>query len=124
MAVHHELREEGGGGPGDLRGGPGELVRHAWGEGTELSGGGSSFGGPRERSTHRAIPLPSLSQAIWDALGKHRKKPVYELLGGKTKERMPCYATTSRPDLARDMGFWGAKFPLPYGPASGERGMR
>ncbi|KAL7552675.1 hypothetical protein ACHAWF_015903 [Thalassiosira exigua] len=68
--------------------------------------------------------ISAVDLAIWDALGKLKKVPVYELLGGKTKERMPCYATTSRPDLAKDMGFWGAKFPLPYGPANGESGMR
>ena len=37
---------------------------------------------------------------------------------------MPRYATTSRPDLAKDMGFWGAKHQLRYGPADGDRGMR
>jgi len=68
--------------------------------------------------------ISAVDLAIWDALGKLKKVPVYELLGGKTKEKMPCYATTSRPDLAKEMGFWGAKFPLPYGPASGEQGMR
>ena len=45
-------------------------------------------------------------QAIWDALGKFKGVPVYELLGGKTKHSMPCYATTARPDLAKEMGFW------------------
>jgi L-rhamnonate dehydratase len=68
--------------------------------------------------------ISAVDLAVWDALGKSRGVPVYELLGGKTKERMPCYATTSRPDLARDMGFFGAKFPLPHGPASGDWGMR
>jgi L-rhamnonate dehydratase len=58
-----------------------------------------------------------------DALGKFKNEPVYNLLGGKTKERMPIYATTARPDLAKEMGFWGAKFPLPHGPADGDAGM-
>ena len=39
---------------------------------------------------------------------------MYNLLGGKTKERVPCYATTARPDLAKEMGFFGAKVPLPW----------
>jgi L-rhamnonate dehydratase len=68
--------------------------------------------------------ISAVDLAIWDALGKVKGVPVYELLGGKTKEKMPCYATTARPDLAKEMGFWGAKFPLPYGPASGEWGMK
>jgi L-alanine-DL-glutamate epimerase-like enolase superfamily enzyme len=28
-------------------------------------------------------------------------QPIYNLLGGKTKEKLPVYATTSRPDLAK-----------------------
>jgi len=38
--------------------------------------------------------------------------------------RLPVYATTARPDLAKKMGFVGAKFPLPYGPGDGDEGMR
>mmetsp|Transcript_10012 Transcript_10012/g.21174 ORF Transcript_10012/g.21174 Transcript_10012/m.21174 type:complete len:308 (+) Transcript_10012:236-1159(+) len=68
--------------------------------------------------------LSALDLAIWDALGHLRGLPVYALLGGKTKEKMPVYATTARPDFAKDMGFHGAKFPLPFGPAQGEEGMR
>ncbi|KAL7500688.1 hypothetical protein ACHAWT_008543 [Skeletonema menzelii] len=68
--------------------------------------------------------ISAIDLAIWDALGKLKGVPVYELLGGKTKDKIPCYATTSRPDLAKEMGFFGAKFPLPFGPASGEIGMK
>jgi len=68
--------------------------------------------------------ISAIDLAIWDALGKLRGVPVFELLGGKTKDKIPCYATTSRPDLAQEMGFFGAKFPLPFGPASGEIGMQ
>ena len=34
------------------------------------------------------------------------------------------YATTARPDLAKALGFVGAKIPLPYGPGDGDEGMR
>jgi L-rhamnonate dehydratase len=67
--------------------------------------------------------ISAVDLAIWDALGKLRQMPVYAMLGGKTKENMPVYATTSRPDLAQKMGFHGAKFPLPFGPAQGQSGM-
>ena len=68
--------------------------------------------------------MSAIDLAIRDALAKLKKVPVYELLGGKTKDKMPTYVTTSRPDLAKEMGFWGAKFSLPYGQAYGDWGMR
>jgi L-rhamnonate dehydratase len=82
-----------------------------------------------------AQAISAVDIALWDALGKAVGQPVYNLLGGKTKvirawylfntdhdgdlvqERLPVYATSSRPDLSKKMGFVGGKFPLPYGPA-------
>lgn len=75
----------------------------------------------------KGLPIQAISAvdlAIWDVLGKLRNEPVYQLLGGKTKQRLPVYGTTARPDLAKAMGFCGAKFPLPYGPGDGDEGMR
>mmetsp|Transcript_4230 Transcript_4230/g.6288 ORF Transcript_4230/g.6288 Transcript_4230/m.6288 type:complete len:426 (-) Transcript_4230:117-1394(-) len=75
----------------------------------------------------KGLPIQAISAvdlAIWDCLGKLHKVPVYNLLGGRTKDALPIYATTARPDLAKKMGFVGAKFPLPYGPADGDKGMR
>jgi len=68
--------------------------------------------------------ISAVDLAIWDTLGKLRNEPLYALLGGKTKERLPVYATTARPDLAKQMGFKAAKFPLPYGPADGVEGLK
>ena len=68
--------------------------------------------------------ISAVDIALWDLLGKVKNEPVYNLLGGKTKARVPCYATTSRPDLAKDLGFFGAKVPLPWGPHAGDVGMR
>ncbi len=75
----------------------------------------------------KGLPIQAISAvdiALWDALGKLKQEPVYNLLGGKTKQRLPVYATTSRPDLAKKLGFVGAKFPLPYGPGDGDQGMK
>eukprot|EP00298_Acanthocystis_sp_HF-20_P005359 c15554_g1_i1.p1 GENE.c15554_g1_i1~~c15554_g1_i1.p1 ORF type:complete len:455 (+),score=188.75 c15554_g1_i1:74-1438(+) len=75
----------------------------------------------------KGLPVHAISAvdlALWDALGKLRNEPVYMLLGGKTKGSLPVYATTSRPDLAKKMGFVGAKFPLPYGVADGPAGLK
>jgi len=75
----------------------------------------------------KGLPIQAISAvdlAIWDCLGKVRNEPIYALLGGKTKERLPVYATTARPDIAKQLGFKGAKIPLPYGPGDGDEGLR
>jgi L-rhamnonate dehydratase len=68
--------------------------------------------------------ISAVDLAIWDCLGKLRGEPIYALIGGKTKERLPVYATTSRPDVARELGFHGAKIPCRYGPADGIEGLK
>ena len=57
-------------------------------------------------------------------MGRLRQEPVWAMIGGKMRERQPMYATGPRPDLAKELGFIGAKIPLPYGPAQGEQGLR
>eukprot|EP01083_Nonionella_stella_P190307 704821_1 len=68
--------------------------------------------------------ISAVDLALWDTLGQLKKEPVYNLIGGKVKNKIPIYATTARPDLAQSLGFVGAKIPLPYGPGDGERGMK
>ena len=68
--------------------------------------------------------ISAIDIALWDLAGKTLNEPVYHLLGGRTKQRVPVYATTSRPDLAKELGFHGAKVPLPYGPSDGPSGLR
>lgn len=75
----------------------------------------------------KGLPLQAISAvdlALWDLLGKLRSEPVYALLGGKTKTRLPVYTTTARPDIAKQLGFVAAKIPCPYGPADGDEGLR
>ena len=77
--------------------------------------------------SHKGLGVHAISAvdiALWDLFGKTLGEPVYNLMGGRTKQRVPVYATGSRPDLAQEMGFNGAKIPLPYGPADGAVGMR
>ena len=76
----------------------------------------------RKGLTIQAISAVDL--ALWDLLGKLRGEPIYALLGGKTKDRLPVYATTARPDLAQKMGFVASKFPCEYGPGDGDEGLR
>jgi galactonate dehydratase len=37
--------------------------------------------------------LSALEMALWDIMGKHYGAPLYHLLGGKTRERIPTYNT-------------------------------
>jgi L-rhamnonate dehydratase len=68
--------------------------------------------------------ISAVDLALWDLLGKIRKEPVYQLLGGPVRREIEFYATGSRPDLAKKMGFIGGKMPLRHGPAEGEEGLR
>jgi len=75
----------------------------------------------------KGLPIQAISAvdiAIWDLLGKLRNEPVYAMLGGKSKDRLPVYCTTGRPDIAKQLGFVGAKVPCPYGPSDGDEGLR
>jgi len=75
----------------------------------------------------KGLPVAVISVidlAIWDLLGKLRNEPVYRLIGGATKERIDFYCTGPDPVAAKEMGFWGAKVPLPYCPDEGHAGLR
>jgi D-galactarolactone cycloisomerase len=37
--------------------------------------------------------LSGVDLALWDLWGKHLNQPVYKLLGGAVRERIPCYAS-------------------------------
>lgn len=67
--------------------------------------------------------ISAIDLALWDALGRSRGEPVWQLLGGKAHDEVPMYATGPRPDLAKGMGFVGGKLPLPAGPAEGAEGV-
>ena len=74
-------------------------------------------------STQAVQCLSAVDLALWDLVGKLRNEPVYALLGGRTKATLPVYCTTARPDLAKQLGFVGAKIPCPYGPSAGDAGF-
>jgi L-rhamnonate dehydratase len=68
--------------------------------------------------------ISGVDLALWDLLGKWRKEPVYQLLGGPVRDELIFYATGARPDLAQKLGFVGGKLPLHHGPAEGEEGLK
>lgn len=75
----------------------------------------------------KGLPIQAISAvdlAIWDLLGHIRNEPVYAMLGGKAHDRLPVYCTTARPDIAKKLGFVGAKIPCPYAPTAGDEGFR
>jgi L-rhamnonate dehydratase len=45
-----------------------------------------------------AMAISGVDLALWDLMGKALNQPVYRLLGGQTKDSIPCYVTT-HPDL-------------------------
>jgi L-rhamnonate dehydratase len=68
--------------------------------------------------------ISGVDLALWDLLGQIRQEPVFAMLGGAVREAIPCYATGSRPDLAKQMGFIGGKLPLHWSAAEGEDGLQ
>jgi L-rhamnonate dehydratase len=64
------------------------------------------------RSTQRfgAGGLASVAQsgidlALWDLKGKLLDQPVYRLLGGPSRDRILCYATSDDLDWSKELGF-------------------
>ncbi len=71
-----------------------------------------------------AYAVSAVDLALWDLRGKLLGQPVYQLLGGKQKERIFCYATGNDVDWYQELGFRGFKLACPYGPADGWEGIR
>jgi L-rhamnonate dehydratase len=78
--------------------------------------------------------ISAVDIALWDLLGKSAKQPVYRLLGGRTKARIPVYASrlysVNLSDLAseaeryKEDGYQAMKLRFGWGPADGAAGMR
>lgn len=75
----------------------------------------------------KGLPVAVISVidlALWDLKGKLWNEPVYRLLGGTTRDRLHFYCTGPEPAAAKQMGFIGAKVPLPFGPDEGQAGLQ
>ncbi len=70
------------------------------------------------------MAISGIDLALWDLKGKALGQPVWQLLGGKARDRVGVYATMRDAAWAQAMGFCGVKFGSPYGPADGREGMR
>ena len=73
------------------------------------------------------MALSGVDNALWDILGKHTGQPVYRLLGGTTKERIPIYQTViddSATEAALSTGVKHFKAPIRDGVYEGKDGMK
>jgi len=68
--------------------------------------------------------ISAIDLALWDLIGKANGVPVYRLLGGKTKQRIPAYATLNEVNHHIALGFQRMKLAVPYGPPAGREGLR
>src|SRR6201991_3733723 len=80
------------------------------------------------------VAISAVDIALWDLMGKSAKQPVYRLLGGRTKPRIPVYASrlysTPLDELAAESrkyaseGYKAMKLRFGWGPTDGAEGMR
>ncbi len=80
------------------------------------------------------VAISALDIALWDLLGKSAKQPVFRLLGGRTKPKIPVYASrlyaTELGELAAEAkrykndGFKAMKLRFGWGPVDGAEGMQ
>jgi L-rhamnonate dehydratase len=78
--------------------------------------------------------ISAVDIALWDILGKSAKQPVYRLLGGRTKPRIPVYASrlysiglaelASEAKRYKDEGYQAMKLRFGWGPTDGAAGMQ
>lgn len=62
--------------------------------------------------------------ALWDLVGNALGMPVYRLLGGATKDRLPAYCTGNDLEQHIEFGYKMLKLAIPHGPADGREGMK
>jgi L-rhamnonate dehydratase len=79
--------------------------------------------------------ISAVDNALWDLRGKVANEPVYRLLGGPTRDRVPAYASmlgySVEPERAaavaleyRGLGFQAQKWFFRHGPSDGWTGLR
>jgi D-galactarolactone cycloisomerase len=83
-------------------------------------------GGHKEFGTRGVgvVALSGVDVALWDILGKVRGVPLYQLMGGRVRDKVPVYATALYPEepakVARrargfaDQGFHGVKIKVGF----------
>ena len=80
------------------------------------------------------VAISAIDIALWDIMGKYAKQPVFKLLGGRTKQKIPVYASRlySQPlnelraeaELYKSQGYRAMKLRFGWGPVDGAAGMQ
>lgn len=80
------------------------------------------------------VAISAVDIALWDLLGKSAKQPVFKLLGGRTKAKIPVYASrlyasepgelTKEAKQYKDDGYKAMKLRFGWGPSDGAAGMQ
>lgn len=68
--------------------------------------------------------ISGIDLALWDLVGKALGQPVYNLVGGKTKDKIPVYITGNLTERHLAEGFHDVKLAVPHSPADGNEGLR
>src|SRR5436853_4763539 len=78
--------------------------------------------------------ISAVDIALWDLLGKSAKQPCYRLMGGRTKSRIPVYASrlyscplgqlAAEANRYKREGYKAMKLRFGWGPVDGAAGMR
>jgi L-rhamnonate dehydratase len=70
------------------------------------------------------MAISGVDLALWDIRGRHAAQPVYKLLGGPNRDKVPAYYTGAEMEKALDLGFRAFKYPIRHGLAEGREGMK
>jgi len=68
--------------------------------------------------------LSAVDMALWDIIGNALGMPIWKLLGGGTKPKIPAYCTGNDIEQHVAFGFRRLKLAVPYGPADGREGLK
>ena len=79
------------------------------------------------------VAISAVDIALWDLMGKAAKQPVFKLLGGRTKQKIPVYASRlysqpldelrSEAEMYKRQGYKAMKLRFGWGPVDGAAGM-
>lgn len=87
------------------------------------------------RAGHYMMALSAVDNALWDVRGKYFDAPVYQLLGGPTRDEVQVYGSCLGYTVEKgkvgpkakqlyDQGFLHQKWFLAYGPGDGNEGLK